>query len=114
MQSARLIFNIALALVSAWWLCARPALASACREEIARLEQRLRDAKTNPADQPTGNQSIGAQLGHQPTPESVAEAELRADEAVQAILNRAKAFDAESKANECEKAVTEAKLHFGP
>jgi hypothetical protein len=83
-------------------------------EEIVRLEQRLRDAKTNPADQPTGKQTIYAQLGYRATPQSIAEAELRADEAVQSILNRAKAFDAENKASECQAAVSEAKLHFGP
>jgi hypothetical protein len=114
MRPNRLISSVAFAVAGAWWFCASPALASACMEEIARLEQRLRNAKTNPADQPTASQSIGAQLGHQPTPESVAEAELRADEAVQAILNRARAFDAENKAGECEKAVARAKLHFGP
>ena len=82
-------------------------------EEIVRLEQRLRDAKTNPADQPTGKQSVDAQLGYQPTPKSVKEEDLKADEAVQAILNRARALDAENKASECQEAVADAKLHFG-
>ena len=82
-------------------------------EEITQLEQRLRHAKSNPADQPTGNQTIGADLSHQPTPESVAEAKLRADAAVQAILDRAKAFDAANEKSECQKAVAEAKLRFG-
>jgi hypothetical protein len=72
------------------------------------------NAKTNPADQPTGKQTIDAQLGYQPTPKSVAEAELRADQAVQTILNRAKAFNAENKASECQAAAADAKLHFGP
>jgi hypothetical protein len=103
-----------LAAAIACWVCASPALASPCMEEIVQLEQRLRDAKTNPADQPTGKQTIEAQLGYQPTPQSVAEAELRADQAVQIILNRAKAFDAQNKASECQAAASEAKLHFGP
>jgi hypothetical protein len=83
-------------------------------EEIVGLEQRLRDAKANPADQPTGKQTIDAQLGYQPTPKSIAEAELRADRAVQIILNRARAFDAENNASECQAAVADGKLHFGP
>jgi hypothetical protein len=82
-------------------------------DEIFRLEQRLRDAKTNPADQPTGKQTVDAQLGYQPTPKSVKEADLKADEAVQTILNRARALDAENKASECQAAVADAKLHFG-
>jgi hypothetical protein len=76
--------------------------------------QRLRDAKSNPADQPTGVQSIDAQLGYPSTAKSMAEAKARADEAAQAILNRAKTFDAENRAGECEAALADAKLHFAP
>ncbi len=114
MQSSRPKFRVLLALASACWLCTGQALASACLDEVMRLEQRLRNAKTNPADQPTGKQTTGAQLGHQPTPESVAAAKARAVETVQAILNRAKGFDAENKPRECQAAAAEAKLHFGP
>jgi hypothetical protein len=83
-------------------------------DEIIQLEQKLADAKSNPADQPTGVQSVDAQLGYPSTPKSLAQAEARADEAVQVILSRAKTFDAENKRSECEAAVADAKLHFGP
>jgi hypothetical protein len=102
------------ALTGAWCFFASPALATACMDEIVRLEQRLRDSRAKPADQPTGKQTVGAQLGHQPTPKSVAEADANADKAVQRILNRAKAFGAESTAGECQKEVAEARLHFAP
>jgi hypothetical protein len=103
-----------LALAGALALFATPVLASACMDEIKRLEQRLADAKSNPADQPTGKQTVDAQLSYQPTPKSVEQAELKADATVRAILSRAKTFDAQSKTSECEAAVADAKLHFGP
>jgi hypothetical protein len=103
-----------LALAGTLLLCATPVLASACMDEIGKLERKLADAKSNPADQPTGVQSVDAQLGYPSTAKSMAQAEQRADEAVQAILNRAKTFDAENKASECQSAVAEARLHFGP
>ena len=102
------------AIAGVWWLCGTPVLASACMDEVVRLEQKLRDAKSNPADQPTGVQSIGAQLSHQPTPSSVAEVEARAHETVQGILSRAKACEGEKKYSECEELVADARLHFGP
>ncbi len=102
-----------LALTGVLWLYATPVFASACMDEIVRLEQMLAEAKSNPADQPTGVQSIDAQLGYQPTPKSVEQAEARADETVQTILDRAKTLDAEHKTSECEAAVAVAKLRFG-
>jgi hypothetical protein len=105
------VLVLAIAAMILWGL---PAAAGSCSEEINRLESRLRDAKTNPADQPTGEQSIGAQLSHQPTPESMAQADIAADERVQAVLSRAKAFDAEHKQHECLATVEEAKLYFSP
>ena len=106
--------RIVVAVMGVWWLCATPVWASACMDEIVRLERKLRDAKSTPADQPTGVQSVGAQLSHQPTPESVAEADARAAETVRGILSRAKAFDSENKYSECEETVADARLHFGP
>jgi hypothetical protein len=45
--------------------------ASPCGDEIAQLEKAARQSESNPAAGPTASQSIGAQLRHQPTPESV-------------------------------------------
>jgi hypothetical protein len=109
-----MIKRIVIAFTGVCWLCGTPVWASACMDEVVRLEQKLRDAASNPADQPTGVQSIGAQLSHQPTPESVEQAELKADATVRAILSRAKAYDSEDKYSECEELVAHARLHFGP
>jgi hypothetical protein len=50
--------------------------ASPCGDAIAQLEKAVRQSESNPAAGPTASQSIGAQLGHQPTPESVRRAEV--------------------------------------
>jgi hypothetical protein len=67
----------------------------------------------NPAAGPTAPQSIGAQLGRQPTPETVQRAEEGAQSRFAAILARAKALDTEGKTTKCTQAVTEAKLMLG-
>jgi hypothetical protein len=84
--------------------------ASPCGDEIARLERANRQAESNPDTGPTGPQSIGAQLGHQPTPETVRRAEAASESSFAAILNRAKAFDAQGKSAKCMEAVAAAKL----
>jgi hypothetical protein len=101
-----------LAITGARWLCAVPVAASTCTAEIAALENKLKDALTNPADQPTGKQSLQAEQQRQPTPQSIREANIKAIETVQAILNRAKGLASENKLNECEAAVAEAKRYF--
>src|SRR5260370_37588045 len=76
------------------------AAASPCSDEIAKLEQGIQQDGNNPAAVPTGRQSVGAQLGHQPTPDSVSHAELASEEGSAAICNRPKTFDAEGNAKE--------------
>jgi hypothetical protein len=88
------------------------AAASPCTEEIAQLEQALQQTGNNLAGAPTGQQSVGAQLGYQPTPDSVREAEQASKQGIVAILNRAKAFDAEGKTKECMELVSNAKLRL--
>jgi hypothetical protein len=84
--------------------------ATPCGDEIARLERANNQAASNPAVGPTERQSVGAQLGHQPTPETVKRAEAASEQSFAATLNRAKAFDAQGKAAECMEAVAAAKL----
>lgn len=84
--------------------------ASPCSDEIAQLEKAVRQSESNSAAGPTASQSIGAQLGHQPTPESVRRAEVDSRGGVDAILTRAKALDAEGKTAECMELVGTAKL----
>ena len=45
--------------------------ASPCGDEIAQLEKAVRQSESNPAVGSTASQSVGAQLRHQPTPESI-------------------------------------------
>jgi hypothetical protein len=82
--------------------------AGPCGDEIAQLEKAL--SESNPAAGPTASQSIGAQLRHQPTPESVRRAEVHSRAGLDAILTRAKALDAEGKTAECMELVGTAKL----
>jgi hypothetical protein len=77
--------------------------ASPCGDEIARLEQ------GSPALGPSGQQSIGAQLGHQPTPQSVQQAEAASQARFASLLERAKGFEAQGKTAECMQAVAAAK-----
>jgi hypothetical protein len=84
--------------------------ASACSDEIARLVKAM--SEKSAAAAPTASQSIGAQLGHQPTPESMRRAEAAATTGVYDILNRAKTLDAEGKTKECMDLVAAARLRL--
>jgi hypothetical protein len=86
------------------------ARADPCASGIARLGAELRAASANPALGPSGRQTVGAQLGHQPTPASVARAEASARARLAAALARAKALDARGKRAACAKIVKRARL----
>jgi hypothetical protein len=86
------------------------ALAGPCTADISQLENTARISTTNPLAGPTGQQTIAAQLGHQPTQDSVRQAEEQAGARVESVLSRAKALDAQGRADECARAVREAKL----
>jgi hypothetical protein len=92
-------------------LGAAPSLAhvTASRDEIAQLQSAARRVATNPDAGPTGRQSVGAQLGHQPTPESVRRAEKQAQSRFAAALARARALDARGKLAQCKRAVADAR-----
>jgi hypothetical protein len=60
-----------LAIGAALGLFAVPAHAGPCTERIAQFEKAVRQSAENPSAGPTAPQSIGAQLGRQPTPSSV-------------------------------------------
>ena len=87
------------------------AVASPCSDEI-KLEQAIQQSGNNPAAAPTARQSVGAQLGYQPTPESVRDAELASKKRLVAILNRAKAFAAKGKSKKCMELVATARLRL--
>ena len=104
--------TMALVAFVAFGLGVTPGHASPCGDEIARLENILSQSKNDPAIGPTAPQSVDAQLGYQPTPDSVRRADAEARARFAAVLNRAKAFDAEGKTKECMDLVATAKLRL--
>ena len=102
--------NVVWVVVAAICVSTASALAGPCTADISQLENAVRNSTTNPVAGPTAPQSIGAQLGRQPTQDSVRQAEEQARARVESTLLRAKALDAQGRAGECTRAVREAKL----
>ena len=71
------------------------AQAGPCTPAIADFETTVRQSAKYPDAGPLGPQTIAAQLGHQPTPESVRRAEERAQTRFDAALAKAKVLDAQ-------------------
>jgi hypothetical protein len=95
-------------------LCLNVASAQAgpCTSEIAEFEQAVRRSAGNPNAGPMAPQSIGAQLGEQPTLASVRRAQRRAKAAFDATLARAKRFDARNNRAGCMQALADAKRMY--
>jgi hypothetical protein len=91
---------------------AEPAHAGPCTTRIAQFEQAVRQSSATVGAGPTEKQSVGAQLRHQPTPDSVKEAEARAQTSFDAVLARAKDLDAQGDEAGCTAALTEAQRMF--
>lgn len=93
------------------------AQAGPCTGQIAQLEQQIGQLEAAPppsgAGEPTGPQSIGAQLHRQPTPGAVENAENRANADGDAALERARKADAAGNADACAEALREAKHLYG-
>jgi hypothetical protein len=83
--------------------------AGPCTKQIAEFEKAVRQSATNPDAGPTARQSIGAELGRQPTKKSVKQAEEGAQKTFDQALARAKALDAQGKGAACMRALAEAK-----
>ena len=75
--------------------------ASACADEIAQLAERSASLRPQAGAAPSAPQSIGAQLGHQPTRESVQRGEEGAWSNLATLLARAEVLDADRKQAEC-------------
>jgi hypothetical protein len=103
---------VAAALGLALGLGAAAAHAGPCSDQIAQFEQAVRQSAGTVGAGPTEQQSVGAQLRHQPTPGSVAEAEAQAQASFQAMLARAKQLDAEDNRACCMRALAEAERRF--
>jgi hypothetical protein len=94
---------------------AAPANAGPCGEEVAALRATLpQNPKVGSVGDGSAPQSVGAQLGHQPTPESIARAEQSALSKVANALSRADAFDAADNQRACRHALSKARLLLNP
>jgi hypothetical protein len=87
--------------------------AGTCGEEVVKLRKGADETQVHRFSGPTEGQTVGAQLHHQPTPESIAAAENNAVDKVSAVLNRAQDFDTAGNEAECMASVKEAKLLLG-
>jgi hypothetical protein len=83
-----------------------------CAKDIAAFEQAIRSSAGEPGAGPRAEQSIDAQLGHQPTPATIEADAAHAEARFNAALARAKGLDAEGKSAACRQALAEAKLDY--
>lgn len=91
------------------------ATAGPCAKEINTFRNSLsHDAKGEPTFVASAPQSIGAQLKHQPTQESVVRAKKQAQGQIFAVLAQADAFDLEGERSECMATVAKAKILLNP
>jgi hypothetical protein len=86
--------------------------AGPCSSRIAQFEQAVRQSAGNPNAGPMAPQSIGAQLGYQPTPASIRRAEQNAQVAFAATLARAKRHDKQGNRVGCTRALAAAKRMY--
>ncbi len=86
--------------------------AGPCTSKIAQFEQAVRQSAGNPNAGPMAPQSIGAQLGYQPTPASIKRAEQQAKATFAATLARAKRLDAKGDRTGCMRALAAARRMY--
>ena len=89
------------------------AYAGPCTAQIAQVEQQIVAAGANSELGATTAQTVGAQLGRQPTPQTVQDAEMRANTLAQATLERAKEADTADNAAACTEALSALKDSYG-
>src|SRR6195256_2384420 len=110
--------NLRVAVASA--ICAllglSPTIAQAgpCTAGIAQFEAALRQSAGNPFAGLTARQSVNAQLGRQPTPESLHQANERLKSQFSATAARAKWYDAHGNRSGCTRALNAAKQIYIP
>jgi hypothetical protein len=99
-------------LITLAFLACSGAVASAgpCTSEIDKIEKAV--SAPNSMYGPTARQSIKAQDSREPTPESIARAEKKADTHYQDVLNEAKALDAANN-SKCQEVVKKVKELVG-
>jgi hypothetical protein len=92
---------------------ASTAYAGPCSAELAHIEQQIAADNASVSIGPSAPQSVGAQLGHQPTPETVQNAEHQAGVLGQAAFDRARNADGAGNAPACRQALGEVKELYG-
>jgi hypothetical protein len=103
--SAALAYAVlALAATNAW--------AGPCTSDIAEFEAAIQRSQGNPLAGLTAPQSVGAQLGHEPTPASVKQAEQRLKKKFAATMARAKRYDAQGNRLGCTRELAAAKRMY--
>ena len=91
------------------------ASAGPCAGEIADFRSSLsRDNNGEPTFIGTAPQSIGAQLEHQPTRESLEHAKKQAQAQILMVVTQVEALDSEGKQSECRNALAKTKLLLIP
>jgi hypothetical protein len=96
---------------------AAAAQAGPCTKQIAEVEQQILQLQATPSPsgvgQPSAQQTVGAQLHHQPTPGSVESAQSKASADASAALGRARKADDAGDTAACAAALDEAKRLYG-
>jgi hypothetical protein len=104
------VFLVALA------LCLNSGLAQAgpCTADISQFEAAIHQSAGDPFAGLTARQSVNAQLGHQPTPESVQQANERLKSRFSAAMARANRYDARGDRSGCIRALNAARKMYIP
>jgi hypothetical protein len=87
--------------------------AGPCTAQIAQIEQQISADNTNVFEEPSAPQTIGAQLGRQPTPASVHSAEREAGALAQVALDHVRRADDAGNAAACREALAKLKNLYG-
>ena len=93
-------------------LTAANAWAGPCTSDIAQFEAAIAGSQGNPLAGLTAPQSVGAQLGHEPTPASVKKAQDKLKSRFAAAMARAKRYDAQGNRLGCTRELTAAKRMY--
>jgi hypothetical protein len=93
-------------------LYASVAHAGPCSEDIAQFEAAIRQSAGNPNAGLTAPQSVGAQLEHQPTQQSVKRAQSQLQAKFAATMARAKLLDSRGDGTGCNRALSTAKRMY--
>jgi hypothetical protein len=106
-------FGLLIATTAATLFCGSgTAHSGPCTSQIEELERQIGRASSSAKSGPTAPQSIAAQLHRQPTPETVRNAERKANADAAAALQRARQADADDNPAACAKALDEAKRRW--